>query len=682
MAAENEDSLLLIRVLKYQPLESEEQLEGYQTNVYIKHYYDIDRRNFLLWLVPSMHSVAKGRRTFFSEQYSRFTFNDIDDYTNRRQVLYSTIPHNRTAMPTLLEFVTPNLYRPTIYNDHILSPFNYENRLYYKYGVTRYYGWLARIHFRPRFINNTQLVTGQALVDSNTGRILQVEMSGEFDMIRFKTTSMQGEKGTPSLLPRLTKTDIEFRFMGNRIKSHFEAVFDCPITLPDSVNIKGNRQLIDSVRPIDLSPDEAAIYAEYDSLYPAATMPASVNSSVNSSVPAVGGDLQSPTAPADSVDEPHRHRRDIDWDDIGERLIRPLRTSNDYVNLKLSPIINPQYISYSHRKGFSYKMRLRSRFFLGDETVLRFDPTVGYNFKLHKFYYTVPFRLDYNIKREAHCDLVWGNGNRIGNSSVLEEIRQEMGDLPELEEKNLDAFDHMYLKAFNSIKVASWLWTEAGVVFHQRKAVNPHAMTQYGKPKEYRSLAPTLSVRLRPLKHGPMITVDYERGMKTHNPDHHYTDLEYERWEGDISMKHKMSRLQTLNLRFGGGFYSRKDKNYFMDFANFRDENLPEGWDDDWSGDFQLLSSRLYNASNYYVRGNISYESPLLLASLVPVVGRYVERERAYVNSLLIQNTRPYSELGYGFTCRYFSVGVFASFFGLKYEEMGAKFTFELFRRW
>ena len=49
-----------------------------------------------------------------------------------------------------------------------------------------------------------------------------------------------------------------------------------------------------------------------------------------------------------------------------------------------------------------------------------------------------------------------------------------------------------------------------------------------------------------------------------------------------------------------------------MDFANFRDNNLPEGWDDDWSGDFQLLDSRLYNESKYYVRSNITYESPLL----------------------------------------------------------------------
>ncbi|MDE6012878.1 MAG: hypothetical protein K2G91_09135, partial [Prevotella sp.] len=122
--------------------------------------------------------------------------------------------------------------------------------------------------------------------------------------------------------------------------------------------------------------------------------------------------------------------------------------------------------------------------------------------------------------------------------------------------------------------------------------------------------------------------------------------------------------------------------NYFMDFTNFRENNLPEGWDDDWSGNFQLLASEMYNASDYYLRSNISYESPLLAVSMIPLVGRYVERERAYLNSLSIAHSRIYSELGYGFTCRYFSMALFASFLNIEYQRMGCKFTFELFRRW
>ena len=675
----HEDSVILLRVFDYQKNQFE-YAQGYETNVYVKHHFNVKRRNFVLWAVPSMHSVARGRRTFLSEQYCRFKFNGTDDYEVNRQAIYTTIPHNRSTMPTLLEFITPNFHRPTIYGDHILSPFHRENRVYYKYSVVKIYSYLARIYFRPRFVNNTQLVNGKALVDVSTGRIIQVEMTGEFDMIHFSTQAMQGSNTAPYIMPRLTKTDIEFRFLGNRITSHFEAVFDCPVTLPDTLDVRGDRHLIDSIRPFSLTPEEAAVYAAYDTT---ANTDTTATAEATDTTATTGPPTLDPHSSSSISAKPaHSSSRQFDWDDLGENLLRPLKTRTDRAYLRLSPIINPQYLSYSHRKGLSYKMRLRSSFTLTDKLELRFDPTVGYNFKFRKFYYTVPLRLDYNPRREAFVNLIWGNGNRISNGTVLDEIKSEQGDLPELDLKNLDSFDDMYLRVLNSIKLARWFTLETGLVFHQRKAVNARAMLQYGKPGEYRSLAPTLSFKLRPLKHGPLLTIDYERGLKSRREDQGYANLEYERWEGDISMKHRMSRLQTLNLRFGGGLYTRKDRNYFMVYENFRDNNLPEGWDDDWTGNFQLLSSRLYNASNYYVRGNISYESPLLVASLVPIVGRYVERERAYVSSLLLQDTTPYTELGYGFTCRYFSVGAFASFFGLKFEEVGAKFTFELFRRW
>ena len=109
---------------------------------------------------------------------------------------------------------------------------------------------------------------------------------------------------------------------------------------------------------------------------------------------------------------------------------------------------------------------------------------------------------------------------------------------------------------------------------------------------------------------------------------------------------------------------------------------MPGGWDDDWSGDFQLLNSEWYNESSYYVRGNLSYETPLLAGSWLPLIGHYIEKERLYFSALSIDNTRPYTEIGYGFTTRFVSIGLFASFLSTHYEGFGSKFTFELFRRW
>jgi hypothetical protein len=157
---------------------------------------------------------------------------------------------------------------------------------------------------------------------------------------------------------------------------------------------------------------------------------------------------------------------------------------------------------------------------------------------------------------------------------------------------------------------------------------------------------------------------------------------DYQRWEFDASYLKRLRGLRILNLRGGAGFYTQRNSNYFVDYENFRDNNLPTGWEDDWAGQFQLLSSSWYNQSNYYVRGHASFDTPMLLLSYLPLIGRYIEIERLYVSALSIQHTRPYFELGYGLTNRYFSTAIFTNLLGGKIQEFGCKFTVEIFRRW
>jgi hypothetical protein len=140
--------------------------------------------------------------------------------------------------------------------------------------------------------------------------------------------------------------------------------------------------------------------------------------------------------------------------------------------------------------------------------------------------------------------------------------------------------------------------------------------------------------------------------------------------------------VRILNLRAGAGFYSHRTTDFFADYTNFRDNNLATGWEDDWSGQFQLVDSRWYNSSEYYLRGHLSYDSPLLMLSWMPWIGRIVETERIYLSAMSIEHTRPYFEIGYGFKTRYLSTAFFASFLNTQYQKFGCKFTLELFRRW
>ena len=72
----------------------------------------------------------------------------------------------------------------------------------------------------------------------------------------------------------------------------------------------------------------------------------------------------------------------------------------------------------------------------------------------------------------------------------------------------------------------------------------------------------------------------------------------------------------------------------------------------------------------------------MLILSYLPLIGRYIEIERLYVSALSIQHIKPYFELGYGLTNRYFSTAVFTNLLGGKIQEFGCKFTIEIFSRW
>lgn len=655
---EYSDSVLLERIFSFQRNYAHD-VNGFSTNVYLKHLYNTKRRNATLWLIPSMYPLAKGQRKFLSEQYNHFTFNDVDNYENLNQVFYTTIPRNKHTMSTLFCYLTPDLYNETIYDDHVLSPFNRYNRLFYKYTTTDLGNGKIRLDFRPKRVMNTQLVKGQAIVNYATGRIEQIELNGEFDMISFHTISTQGDHGARALMPQLCITDVTFKFAGNNITSHFEVAYDCPITLPDTMSLKINRQLMDSIRPFSLSEEEELVYQHFDSLRHAKKH----NDSIKAVMPMM-------------LDK-HSNASDRTWDMLGENLFSKTKSSTENGYVWLSPLLDPQYISYSKSKGLSYKMRLGAHYEFSKKTCIDFNPKAGYNFKLKQFFFTAPIRLEYNHKRRGYLDLIVGNGNRLSNQYTLNEIAAIDGEDSKWLNEDLHIFRDLYAQLKNYYMITPWLGIEGGVTFHHRRSQHAAKLGSFGIENDYKSLAPSVSVKLRPWRAAPVVSIDYERGLKFDK-----FNLPYERWEVDASWKRRMHRLQVFNARIGGGLYTLKKVNSFMDFTNFRDNNLPEGWDDDWSGNFQLLSSSVYNESKYYIRGNISYESPLMGLSFIPLLGHYIERERIYLSSLLINQSRLYSELGYGFSSRYISMGIFAGFRNIEYQEIGCKFTIELFRRW
>lgn len=655
---EKKDSLILYRIYNYYNTFNKN-ISGIDDHVYAKFRFNVEKRNPTLWLIPTMYVLAKDPREYIRESYSKVHFSDAHHYDINSQVLAGTIHRNRKAMPTLLDYMTPNIYDIALYDGRMLSPFNKTNRHFYRYTEKRLHDGTTRLDFRPK-LYNTQLLNGYAIVESETGRIIRTVLNGEFDMITFRTEIQQGADSAFSLMPKKCVTAASFRFVGNRIAAIFDATYHCPESLPDSISRVASRELMDSIRPIPLTETDKRIYAEYDDR--------------NSREDTIASDTT----------EQKRHKfprvlKKIFWDTIGDQLVTPIAAENDVAEFYLSPIINPLYVRYSGSRGLSYKMKLYTRYTFSEHRYLTFKPTFGYNFKQRQFYFTAPLRMTYNPKRNGYAEIVWGNGNRISNSSVMDQINHEHRDTINFDDTDMDKFTDNHVQVFNNIMLFDWFDIETGIVYHQRLAINKDLMRQYGVPTEYLSFAPMIGLKFSPwLNNGPTLAIDWERSIK----GVFRSNIAYERWEADAQWKYKIPGLRVLNLRVGTGFYTSKFDNYFLDFANFRDNNLPEGWDDNWSGDFQLLRSRVYNESDYYIRGNLSYESPLLFATWLPYLGKYIEKERLYVSAVSLSRTRPYMELGYGFTNRYISIGLFASFLGTEFQRFGASLDFELFKRW
>lgn len=656
-ARSQEDSLLLERIFRYQHAFMPNTGNG-SNNIYTKFRYNVNQRNVLLWLIPTMYPIAKGDRSLLLETYNKVDFTDIDHYESQRQVVWGTVPRQRRIMPTLRQLLVPKLYSPSVYAEHIISPFHASNRHFYSYRFHEISDSITRVLFRPRFGSHTQLVKGHAYVDNRTGKIISAILSGEFDMIRFNTELAYSEGSDSLELPLHSRTEAVFKFMGNDITSIFEGYYHCPVTLPDSIDNVKDRMAMDTLRPAPLTDAEQAVYNQWDDAHQPDTTTAR------------------PEEPAPPPGNKAVH--DFFVDVIGDNLVTSIRAKSEKANFKLSPIINPQYLSYSHRHGVAYKMKLNADYHFNAHRYFELRAQAGYNFKQHRFYFTTPLRFNYNPKRNGYVEVIYGNGNRISHSSITDEIIREHGDSIDISDTQLEYFDDNHLRISNNIMLFDWIDIETGVVYHYRKAVNAPMMREMGKPDVYRTFAPSMTVKLRPWSNGPVMTLNYERGLK----NIYQSSIDYERWEADCVSKLKLSRLRTFNIRVGGGVYSRKEANYFVDFANFRDNNLPEGWDDDWTGHFQLLDSRLYNESKSYSRINFSYDTPILLSPLIPIVGRGIERERLYYSTLFTPHTRPYSEIGYGFTNRYLSMAAFASFMNLKFQRVGFKFTVELFHRW
>ena len=483
------DTLVLNRIFNYRA-SIDSTIEGYRTQAYLKFRVKTNRRNATLLCVPHLYTIARSnQKSHLGESYLTLTFHESEPTESEVHARTSTIHRHRTVIPDVYGYLTPHIYQTTLLSDHLYSPFHIRNKRYYKYTVKQVFGTNANVEFRPR-VKNTQAVRGSAIVDIETGRIIRCTLVGEFDMVAFEINITMGAEGLSSLLPTSCTLKTKFSFLGNQLRGIYEARYgDMPLTENTLVEGIQARELIDSLRPTPLTSAEKGIYAEYDSL------------------------RRSSITDTTSVREKN-FVKDFLWDVIGDNLLNRIkgRFDNDRGYYRISPIINPLYLSYSHRKGLNYRLTARAGYVFNENSDLYVRTKIGYSFKLNHTYFDIPITYTFDDRNNGKMMLSWRNDELQASSTVLDQLKKKHGNTFDWDTLALDYFKHSRLVFTLQYDLNPHVGLKTGILFNRWRSVDKEDFKALGKPTFYKSTALCEELTLRPLGwRGPIVTIDYER---------------------------------------------------------------------------------------------------------------------------------------------------------------------------
>ena len=697
----------------------------YRAELYIKGRVNIRKKNHIIRFLPTMFRIRKGVNEYMMETYSDLHFTAPDIYDQKVKAGVGTASEFWEADGRLLEYFHINIYSSTLLYDKLLSPLASNAKKYYTYYIDSIMGPEFNRQYKIRFIPKSksfQLVGGYMVVSDNVWSVREIRFAGRSEMFRFDNLLQLGEVGAPDeFLPVRYMVEGSFRFLGNVIDGSYTASlkyseisqkdtgreveeqkkekYDLTesYTLSNDTNAyQRDTAYFNSLRPIPLTQHEQSLYQDYF--------------------------LRRDTV---GVTKKKLNKNLEFWGQIGDALISRYTVNLDKLgSVRCSPLINPFLLSYSGSNGISYRQEFKyNRLFPGDR-LLRIVPRIGYNFKQKEFYWRVRSDFDYWPRKRAALHVELGNGNRIYSSDVLDDLKAIPDSLFDFNQIHLDYFKDLYFRLRHTWEIVNGLTLDVGLSIHRRTEVErsnfefifpetPAVKSIGNIPDEgsddtpvipafdpsvlkrfrhaYNSFAPRVVLTWTPgqyyymdgdrkvnlYSNYPTISVDWERGIGDVLPN----SGTYERIELDYQHQIPIGLMRNIYYRLGWGKFTNQKELYFVDFANFSRHNLPVGWNDEIGGVFQLLDGRWYNSSREYFRAHLMYEAPFLLMRHLMKYTQYVLNERLYFNALVVPHLKPYLEIGYGIGTHIFDFGVFASFANWDYQEIGCKFTFELFNR-
>ena len=673
-------------------------VKSYQADLYLKGKMQIHKQNRIIKYVPSMFRLEKGIKDYIHESISELQYTAPDIYDRKIRAISTTFPGGNSRFFDILDYLKFNIYSPSVMGDKILSPLNKQSKVHYNYYLESTSYWLGtktyKIQIIPRF-KSTQLLEGYIWISADDFTIRHLEFKGKYDVIRFQLSMRMGNTEETKYLPQLINLDVNFNFLLNHLemkytgwltyknvkfrnkeditpkffykdKSKYNLTKSYTLTC-DTACLIQNRDSFNRIRPIPLSEWEDSLYQAFDQRH------------------------QIQVQDTLKKEETKFQKNLTYMGQLGDALISSYEIDITKIgSINCSPLINPLLVSYSHTNGISYRQEFKYNKLFHNGRLLHIVPQIGYNFTKKELYAQMDAEYVYSPMKHGSFTFSIGNGNRIYSSIVLDQLKNLPDSAFSFDGLELDYFKDVYLHASHNIEIINGLNLWTGVTMHWRHTKSTPEVEARGIRSQYNSFAPRLRLEWTPgmyyyingnrkINVGskfPTFVIDYERGIRILK-----NSGKYERVEFSAEQKIRFKQLHTIAYHIGGGFFTNQDDMYFVDYVNFANRNLPQGWNDDMGGTFQMLDGRWYNASRHYFRGNMTYETPFLLLYPVTRLLSFIQKERIYAGILFMPHLNPYIELGYGIGTHLFDGGIFIGNEKGKFTSIGFKFTFELFNK-
>lgn len=661
-------------------------VESLSAVLYVRERVEVEKKNLLLNLFPDMTRFDKGKDCYLAELFYniRYIHNALPEI--RRLGSLSTFERSNGEMDRVLAFMTPQIFSERLFNAEQLSPLYPTNLSYYHYSTEEDFNeaGAVKICFSSRFDNIQLLKSGWVVVDNETSLPERFYAEGWDEQSRFAVEYVMGCDSLERFVVKEINLSIDYSFAASRLGIEVLAVFDYSALQAKSC-FENLRRQYDITHPAsELVKPAIEDFEEFAIAHRPRPL------TKGDSLVYISGGVIARNDTLFSAGSDDRLMRLL-WT-LGDEAVSSHSLSWGNSDLKLSPIINPSYLSYSSSRGLAYKFSLNFKSRLSSESTLELKPEIGYNFKRKELYWGVKGRLSFAPLRRASLSIDIGRESSIYSSYMLDAISSTVLDSLDFESMPFFYYRDFHIKSNIGFEVANGFELKPGVAFYKRTILDSEpGFAASGQPlKEvYRQFAPNIRLSWQPGMYyyiaggkkvnigslAPRFALDVEQGVSgLFGSNGVYTRAEF-----DAQYRCRLSSSASLYMRFGaGGYFYTKDI-YFVNYSFLKNNLLPLDKGDDVRGEFQLLSSEWYNSANKYIRAAVAYESPFLAVQKLLPSARFVKNEALYCNVLFISHLLPYTELGYGVETPYVNLGFFVSFENMKFGRLGYKISFSLF---